>query len=501
MKKKNIIIITIISIICITIIIFYGYQLDHVLPYNADKQNEIESIEVDVPQLQFIAGQENKQDEKALIEIATSDELRNILQNSEKPSVIFLYMDNCGWCKKVHPIVEQMVKNPLFSMIDFYAVDGKAAQAAPIVKEIVDQNITGFPSFIFMNKGKYIDKQVGFLELAAFEAKLQNVFNNKNVATQTKPSVVQNNQQFESIIKLTLNSKNANEANEIVAAFLRTVEQLPNEKFVGFNKSDVQYKIEIDIQKPQSSEQKQNQQPEKKLIEVTAADELRNILTNNQKPSVVFLYMNGCGWCKKVHPIVEQMVKNPLFSTIDFYAVDGKAAQAAPIVKEIVDQNITGFPSFIFMDKGKYLDKQVGFLELAAFEAKLQNVFNNKNVESSLVQKQKPSQCQQASQQKEKIEKPTLTTNTSPEALKVLIAFVSAADQLPDHSFNGFHKIEDATLQAKVNDAYEAYKKLYEYKDKFCVTLEENNQIKQGARKLFNLQQIRNMVWRGHIVE
>ena len=99
-----------------------------------------------------------------------------MLQNNHKPSVLFFHMNNCGWCKKMDPIYEQALKNPKFAGVNFYKIEGNLSGAPVLIKQMFDQQITGYPTLIFIKDGKYVDKQVGFSQLEQFEQKIAGVF-------------------------------------------------------------------------------------------------------------------------------------------------------------------------------------------------------------------------------------------------------------------------------------------------------------------------------------
>ena len=115
---------------------------------------------------------------------------------------------------------------------------------------------------------------------------------------------------------------------------------------------------------------------ESSAIKIESQDALQNLLQNNQKPSVLFFYMNGCGWCTKMNPVYEQILKNPKFAGINFYKAEGNQCGAAMIIKQMFDQSISGYPTLIFIKDGKYIDKQVGFSQPEQFEQKIASVFS-----------------------------------------------------------------------------------------------------------------------------
>jgi len=142
----------------------------------------LESIEQaqenNVEQSVETAAQEH-QEPKSMIEITSPDMLHDVM-NKKEPAVIFFHMTNCGWCKKMDPVYDEVAKNSKFASIQFYKANGKDCNAQVIVKELCDQQIQGFPTLIFMNEGGYLDKQVGFADQEKFEQKISTLFFGKD---------------------------------------------------------------------------------------------------------------------------------------------------------------------------------------------------------------------------------------------------------------------------------------------------------------------------------
>ncbi len=113
----------------------------------------------------------------------------------------------------------------------------------------------------------------------------------------------------------------------------------------------------------------------KLMIEVTSPEILHDILTNKKEQAILFFHMDGCGWCKKMEPVYQEIAQNPTFANIQFYSVNGKDCNAQVIVKELIDQQINGYPTLIFMNESGYLGQQVGFADQAKFEQKIRTVF------------------------------------------------------------------------------------------------------------------------------
>lgn len=140
-----------------------------------------------------------RHEKDGITEIKTQTELQDILTKSQGPIVVSLQMKNCGWCKRMHPIVDQVAHDKIFHAVAFYSADAHALTAddgqesvstEEIVKQATGQNIPGYPFILFMNKGKFIDKQVGGIvqtpeqknknvsELQIFAKKISDTFPN-----------------------------------------------------------------------------------------------------------------------------------------------------------------------------------------------------------------------------------------------------------------------------------------------------------------------------------
>ncbi len=114
-----------------------------------------------------------------------------------------------------------------------------------------------------------------------------------------------------------------------------------------------------------------------KVTEIATKDDLQSLLDTNNKPSVLFFHMNGCGWCKKMDPVFDEVSKNPAFGKIKFYRIEGRSSQAGELVQKAFDQKITGFPTLLFVNNGKFIDKQVGFAQKDDFEANIKKNLQN----------------------------------------------------------------------------------------------------------------------------
>ncbi len=319
---------------------------------------------------------------------------------------------------------------------------------------------------------------------------------------------------------------------------------------------DEQQSQEI-AQEPEQQEQPQIVEPaaapvsNNEVIEITTQDALRDLIKEHKEPAIIFFHMNGCGFCKKMEPIYHEIVKNPRFNAIKFYSVNGRDLQAPPIVQELVDQKINGYPFFLFMNQAGYMDKHAGYKPQQDFEAKIASVFGdlvpadtNPKVVIQAVETKKSDSAQPASKstsknnenknsgkpQSQSSKKSSQSQQTSPQIKSLIEKFEQATNEIPgdckskktskdkgssqadttadkkpsdksaDKKSNEAEEKEKKEKSEKINKAYEAYKKLYdsakEMGNKLIVSKEDNEKVKKSAIKLFDCKNIRNMVWR-----
>ena len=124
---------------------------------------------------QFIEKRESEQI-KPIIEISSEGDLRKLLQENEQPCVIFLHIDDCSWCEKMAPVLQNVSKNPIFKLIQFYSVNGRESEAISLIDELFDQSISGYPSLLFINKKGFLNKKIGFLNENDFITKIKRIF-------------------------------------------------------------------------------------------------------------------------------------------------------------------------------------------------------------------------------------------------------------------------------------------------------------------------------------
>jgi len=108
------------------------------------------------------------------------------------------------------------------------------------------------------------------------------------------------------------------------------------------------------------------------IIQIENESGLEDILKNNQGPIAIYLYSNGCPWCTKMKPVIQKLSENKSFCHVSFYQVNGPEQNAATLVKHYIDQKVPGYPFIIFMNHGKYIDKQIGGTSREAMIKKLQ---------------------------------------------------------------------------------------------------------------------------------
>lgn len=94
--------------------------------------------------------------------IDTEDQLLAAL-DSQKPTAILLFMNNCTYCKTITPIFQKHALEPRFKKVNFLQANGYDLKAHTHVKrESKDQfKIPGYPSVLFVNKGKIVDVLIG----------------------------------------------------------------------------------------------------------------------------------------------------------------------------------------------------------------------------------------------------------------------------------------------------------------------------------------------------
>ncbi len=88
--------------------------------------------------------------------------------------------------------------------------------------------------------------------------------------------------------------------------------------------------------------------------------DLELLLTQSQGPIFVYFYMNRCGWCEAMKPIINKLSTMHEFDDISFYNVNGQELQAAPIIQTSLQMSVRGYPFMIMMNQGKLVEHQIG---------------------------------------------------------------------------------------------------------------------------------------------
>ena len=98
-------------------------------------------------------------------------------------------------------------------------------------------------------------------------------------------------------------------------------------------------------------------------VSITCIEEQKDLellLTQSQGPIFVYFYMNRCGWCEKMKPIIKNLSTMAEFDEISFYNVNGQELQAAPIIQKSLQLPVRGYPFMIMMNQGKLIEQQIG---------------------------------------------------------------------------------------------------------------------------------------------
>ena len=94
--------------------------------------------------------------------IDTEDQLLAAL-DSQNPTAVLLFMNNCTYCKTITPVFQKHALEPRFKNVKFLQANGYDLKAHTHVKrESKDQfKVPGYPSVLFINKGKIVDVLIG----------------------------------------------------------------------------------------------------------------------------------------------------------------------------------------------------------------------------------------------------------------------------------------------------------------------------------------------------
>jgi thioredoxin-like negative regulator of GroEL len=102
--------------------------------------------------------------------------------------------------------------------------------------------------------------------------------------------------------------------------------------------------------------------------------DLELLLTKSQGPIFVYFYMNRCGWCEKMKPIIKKLSTMEEFNDISFYNVNGQELQAAPIIQNSLQLTVRGYPFMIMMNQGKLIEQQIGGVDEDILTEKLRTL-------------------------------------------------------------------------------------------------------------------------------
>ena len=124
-------------------------------------------------------------DKASITYIETQDGLKNLLTKSQGPIIISLYMQECKHCEKLEPIIDKLAADKRFNNLCFYRADAhnlkptnnnSTIKTQDLIQQTTGQNIPGYPYLLFMNKGKFITKQVGLISENDLQKKIERTF-------------------------------------------------------------------------------------------------------------------------------------------------------------------------------------------------------------------------------------------------------------------------------------------------------------------------------------
>ena len=110
------------------------------------------------------------------------------------------------------------------------------------------------------------------------------------------------------------------------------------------------------------------------ITNIETPEALHNLLTKSQGPIIISLFMDGCHYCEKMKPIINDLATEPRFTNICFFHADKLNDRDT---KQAISQDIPGYPFFLFMDQGKYITKQIGESTKEEFIHKIETAFPN----------------------------------------------------------------------------------------------------------------------------
>lgn len=229
--------------------------------------------------------------------LAAEHEAKALLA-SAAPSIVFVYSEGCGYCKKAAPVFEELSAE--YPSIKFGSLNARSA--ANLARE---NNITGYPTFL-TNFGSS-RKHVGFQPKEAMKVIL-------NGARGSAPSAL-----------------SAHHRARIVVS---PVPVVPSARVRGG---------------AESGDANAGAGP----MEVDEATATSALAATDPKV-IVFVYTDWCGFCKKMKPIFAEIAQSGMYAgKVQMMTLNGEKAPTLTAANKI-----TGFPTFLmnFGDK-----KQVGF--------------------------------------------------------------------------------------------------------------------------------------------
>jgi thiol-disulfide isomerase/thioredoxin len=120
------------------------------------------------------------------LELKTEEEARNALGGAD-PTMVFVYADWCGYCKKADPVFAELAKHPDYKHVNMLKLN--STKAAALAKE---KGVTGFPTFLTnWGEGKY----VGYKDANQMKTILQSSKGGARVSSKVRSSHVQHGTQ------------------------------------------------------------------------------------------------------------------------------------------------------------------------------------------------------------------------------------------------------------------------------------------------------------------
>ena len=238
-------------------------------------------------------------------EINTPDKVRDLMQNPAQPVAVMVYADWCGFCKKMQPVLEAVVEEGTTNGVQLYKINSNVAGDL-----LAEYAISGYPALL-TNFGD--NKYMGYRDGDGLKQIL-------NAANRPKPG-----------------SKR-----------MQVVSKPPKRMRLGPQKHKLQPK-----------------QPVRKNVteEVTDENEVMQLLESNDTPVVAMVFAEWCGYCKKMAPILDQMLSDPAAKDVLIIKINADNAK-----KLGAKYQVSGFP-VLLTNFGER--KYVGFLDQQALRALL----------------------------------------------------------------------------------------------------------------------------------